>query len=1000
MKHLENPEIFQINRLEAHSDHKYFESFEALQIGKTNLKKCLNGTWNFKYSKNLKEKPENFYDKNFDYSSWGTIKVPGHIQLQGYDKPHYTNTAYPWDGHEVIFPPTIPKEFNPVGSYIRTFEVPKTWDKDKIFISFQGVESAFNVWVNGEFVGYSEDTFTPSEFDISKFVVEGENKIAVEVVKWASGSWLEDQDFWRFSGIFRDVYLYTTPKLHVKDIFVKTNLDNEYKNSSLDLEIKLNETNLDGIIYFELFDKEDNLILESKKVNCAEEFFTLSEKVENVNLWSAENPYLYKIVLYVEVKGDVVEVVPQNIGFRKFEMIDKVMHINGKRIVFKGVNRHEFNCYTGRVVSEEDMLWDIKFIKQNNINSVRTSHYPNNSRWYELCDEYGIYLIDETNLESHGSWQKMGACKPDWVVPGDEPMWLGAVLDRAKSMLERDKNHPSIIIWSCGNEAYGGKNIFEMSEYFRERDSSRLVHYEGVWWDRRYNDTSDMESRMYAKVPDIEEFLKDNPTKPFISCEYTHSMGNSNGNMFKYTDLEEKYPLFQGGFIWDYMDQGLMTKNRYGEEFLAYGGDFGDQPTDFHFCGNGIIFADRTPTPKIQEVKYLYSNVKVIVKENEVTFKNQYLFTNLNEFIIRYSVKHEGKILYTSYIEIDVEPLTEKTVEIDFPKFDLTGEFINEVEVLLKEETLWASKNHEIVFGQYTYKVENPEKEEDLLPIIENSDVNLGIKGKNFHFIFSKSASSLVQLKYNDLKFLNSLPMPNFWRAQVDNDRGNKMPSRYGQWKIASLYPKCTNFEVIEENGKAGIEYTYDLCTNPQAFCKVKYLVNSKGKISVSTKYIGVEGLPDMPLFGMSFKVEADYENVKWYGNGPEENYSDRKCGAKLGIYKNKVIDNMTPYLMPQECGNKTDTRWFEVLDNKGTGLKISSNEPFEFSALPYTAHELESAAHHYELPKVHSTVLCINKFQMGIGGDDSWGAPTHDEFLLKSNKDLELNFDIEFVEK
>ena len=999
MKYLENPEIFQINRLEAHSDHKYYSSVLELDSNNMSFRKSLNGMWKFSYAKNLDLRIKNFYEKNYDSDSWDSIMVPGHIQLQGYDSPHYVNTMYPWDGHENILPPNVPKEFNPVGSYVKSFDVPKDWNKDRVFISFQGVESAFNLWVNGEFVGYSEDSFTPSEFDISKYLVEGENKLAVEVIKWCSGSWLEDQDFWRLSGIFRDVYLYSFGEVHIRDIFVKTELNENFDESNLLVELELeNPRNEEVELLFELYDKNNQLKSKSEGIKGLSKL-KLETNVENIKLWSAEDPYLYQMYIYVYDKnGNLLEVVPQKVGFRKFEMKNKIMHINGKRIIFKGVNRHEFNCYNGRAVKEEDMLWDIKFLKQNNLNSVRTSHYPNTSRWYELCDEYGIYLIDEANIESHGSWQKMGACKPDWTVPGNKPEWLDLVLDRAKSMVERDKNHPSILIWSCGNESHGGENLFKMSEYFRERDSSRLVHYEGVFWDRSYNDTSDMESRMYAKVADIEIYLNDNPSKPFINCEYTHSMGNSNGNMHKYTELENKYPMYQGGFIWDYIDQAIMTKDRYGKEFLAYGGDFGDQPTDFHFCGNGIVFADRTPTPKIQEVKQLFSDFKLYPNDNGVLIKNESLFTNCSEFDLKYIIKRDGKEIYSNKTTVNVEPLTEKQIDLCLPKYTEMGEYILEVSFVLKNETIWGEKNHEICFGQYVYEIQGEtELVKDKKIFIENSDINLGVKGKNFHIIFSKNYGFMVSVKYNDKQFLKFPPMPNFWRAQTDNDRGNKMPQRYGQWKIASLYPKYINFEVIEEIDRATIVYTYDLCTTPQAFCRVAYTVDSHGKIIVKMSYDGVEGLSEMPAFGMGIKIPAEYENVKWYGNGPDENHSDRKHGARLGIFENKVKDNMTQYLMPQECGNKTDVRWFSISDNQGMGLKISAKTPFEFSALPHTSHEIENANHHFELPNIHNTVLTINKTQMGVGGDDSWAAPVHDEYLIPSDKKIEFEFEIEF---
>lgn len=1000
MKHLTNPEIFQINRLEAHSDHKYYSGVEELKEGKMSYRQSLNGNWKFSFAKNLNLRPVDFYKENYDYSGWGTIVVPGHIQLQGWDAPHYVNTMYPWDGHNYILPPEVPTDYNPVGSYMKTFEVPKNWNKKRVFVSFQGVESAFNLWINGNFIGYSEDSFTPSEFDISEFIKEGENKIAVEVIKWCSGSWLEDQDFWRLSGIFRDVYLYSYGEIHVEDIFIKTELDETYKNSVLSLEMKLENKNKQEVeVYFELFDKEGNLIINSSKTKIRETELIFSEEIGNVNLWSAENPYLYDLYLYLKnSQGEIIEVIPQKVGFRKFEMKNKIMHINGKRIVFKGVNRHEFNCYHGRAVKEEDMLWDIKFLKQNNLNSVRTSHYPNNSRWYELCDQYGIYLIDETNIESHGSWQKMGQCKPDWVIPGDKKEWLGVVLDRAKSMVERDKNHPSIIIWSCGNESHGGENLFKMSQYFRERDSSRLVHYEGIFWDRRFNDTSDMESRMYAKIEDIEAYLNDNPSKPFINCEYTHSMGNSNGNMHKYTELENRYPMYQGGFIWDYIDQGIMTKDRYGKDYLAYGGDFGDKPTDYNFCFNGIVYSDRRPSEKVQEVKQLFSNFKLYPNKNDVLIKNESLFTNCNEYILKYALKKDGEKIFTDKLIADVEPLSEKTVKLNIPDCFEKGEYIVEVSLHLNSETLWGEKNHEIVFGQHVFTVEGEQQQLTGKKFsVENSDVNLGVKGENFHIIFSKAYGRLVSVKYNDRQFVNVPPMPNFWRAPTDNDRGNKMAQRYAQWKIASLYAFPVGLEIKEGDKNVTIIYTYDLQTTPKAYCKMAYTVNSRGKISVEITYEGVNEISMMPAFGISMKIPAAYENLKWYGNGPHESYSDRKHGARLGIFENKVTDNLSAYSAPQECGNKTEVRWFSICDNNGLGLKISAKTPFEFSALPYTSHELENASHHFELPKVHNTVLTINKIQMGVGGDDSWGSLTHEEYLIPSDKNLKFEFDIEF---
>ena len=623
---LENPEVFRVNRIDAHSDHLFYENLKDVSLGyDMPLRQELNGKWRFAYAINPERREKDFYKEGYNCSSFDYIEVPGHIQMQGYDKCQYINTMYPWDGVEELRPPHISKEYNPVGSYIKYFNLKDELKGKRVFISFQGVETAFYLWINGEFIGYSEDTFTPSEFEITDYIKENEeNKLAVEVYKRSSASWIEDQDFWRFSGIFRDVYLYGIPEIHIRDLFVKSTLDENYEKGMLniDLNILASEENKVYSIKSYLKDRDNNLVYDFGSVKLEGTKTNLKTTVNDVKPWSAEEPYLY--TLYVEVldeNNNIIEVVPQKVGFRTFELKDKIMHINGKRIIFKGINRHEFNSRKGRAITKDDMLWDIKFMKQHNINAVRTSHYPNQSLWYDLCDEYGIYLIDEANLESHGSWQKMGKCDPEWNIPGSLPEWKEVVLDRAESVLERDKNHPSILIWSCGNESYAGENILEMTKYFHKKDDTRLVHYEGVFWNREFDDTSDMESRMYAKPKDIEEYLKSNPKKPYISCEYMHAMGNSCGGMKLYTDLENKYPMYQGGFIWDYIDQAIEVE-RDGVKTLAYGGDFDDRATDYCFCTDGIVYADRTLSPKAQEVKRLYSNIDIIPDKNGVTINN------------------------------------------------------------------------------------------------------------------------------------------------------------------------------------------------------------------------------------------------------------------------------------------------------------------------------------------------------------------------------------------
>lgn len=612
---LENPEVFQVNRCEAHSDHRFYQNREEMELGYSALVQCLNGKWKFSYAENPSERDAEFYKKEESCREFSDIKVPGHIQLQGYDRCQYINTMYPWDGREELRPPYISKEYNPTASYVKYFRLEEALKGKRIFLNFQGVETAFYVWLNGEFVGYGEDSFTPSEFEVTDFVCEGENKLAVEVYKRSSASWLEDQDFWRFSGIFRDVYLYAVPSVHIRDMFVRGDLKNNYTEGTLEAELQI-LGELRGEIHAVL--RDENHICVTTSVLPVNENVRIVMEPGKVRTWSAEEPYLYTLEITIrDIKGKTVEIVCQNVGFRSFEMIDNIMCINGRRIVFHGVNRHEFNAHRGRCITREDMMWDIRFLKENNINAVRTSHYPNQSLWYELCDRYGTYLIDETNLESHGSWQKLSVCEPSWNVPGSLPEWKDAVLDRAKSMLERDKNHPSILIWSCGNESYAGEDILAMSRYFHERDDSRLVHYEGVFWIREYDHISDMESRMYAKPEEIAEYLRSPGAKPYISCEYMHAMGNSLGGMELYTELEDMFPGYQGGFIWDYIDQAIFKKEESGKERLVYGGDFDERATDYCFCTNGIVFADRTYSPKVQEVKQLFSNIRIKVDEKK-----------------------------------------------------------------------------------------------------------------------------------------------------------------------------------------------------------------------------------------------------------------------------------------------------------------------------------------------------------------------------------------------
>ena len=1001
---VKDPQYFKDGRMDAHSDHTYYRDGEEVQEKETSFRYDLNGIWKFHYARNYGSAIPGFEKTEYCCKDWDDIRVPAHIQMEGYDVPQYANVQYPWEGHEDIHPGEIPEHFNPVASYVKYFEVPEEMQGKRLFISFQGAESGIALWLNGHFVGYSEDSFTPSEFELTEYVKEGENKLAAQVFKWTASSWCEDQDFFRFSGIYRDVYLYTVPEVHVYDLQIRAIPDETL--SAAALEIRTNTWGK-GEIKITL-SRAGETVIEDKKALDGEEIYAW--KVENPVLWSAEDPQLYDLTMEIyNESGELQEVIPQKVGFRRFEMKDGIMTLNGKRIVFKGVNRHEFSSVSGRHVSEEELRKDLKIMKQNNINAIRTCHYPDASLIYQLCDEYGIYMIDETNLESHGSWDIAEFTKDyTYVVPHDKPEWLDMMLDRANSMYQRDKNHAAILIWSCGNESFGGKDIFEMSQFFHKADPTRLVHYEGVCHDRRYNDTSDMESQMYPSVEAIKEFLAKDDSKPFVCCEYTHAMGNSCGAMHKYTDLTDTEPKYQGGFIWDYIDQSIYKKDRYGKEFQAYGGDFGERPTDYNFSGNGIAYGgNRDASPKMQEVKFNYQNITAEVSADSVKVINKNLFVNTDIFDCKVTVAKDGKVIRKASLATAVAPLSEEVYALPLAKEEKPGEYAVTVSFHLKEDKVWAKAGHEVAFGQYVYKVEVPKKACPEGVEVIRSTHNIGVRGAHFEVLFSVLNGGLTSYKYAGKEMIEAIPKPNFWRAPTDNDCGNLMGMRYGQWKIASMYLSHKDFRKgpygpgnipeVEVNEKTvKVTYTYLMPTTPTSKCKLSYEVFGDGRVKTTLTYDPVKELGDMPEFGVIFKFNADYDRVEWYGLGETETYSDRKKGAKLGIYANKVADNMARYMVPQECGAKEEVRWAKVTDRKGRGMLFEMDEnngPMMFSALPYTPHEMENAMHPYELPEVHYTVVRVAKDQMGVGGDDSWGARTHEEYLLKTDKKMEFSF-------
>ena len=1020
IKKIHDPKFFKENCMAAHSDHVAYADEKEAEERKSSFRLPLDGVWKFHYARNYAQTVSGFEAEDFDCKSWEDIRVPAHIQMEGYDIPQYVNIQYPWDGREDVWRDTVPSEFNPVASYVKYFTLPEGFMKNGLYISFQGVESGFALWLNGQYVGYSEDSFTPSEFDLTPYVKEGENKLAVQVFKWTSSSWCEDQDFYRFSGIFRSVYLYTMPKVHVYDLKVQPVVDEAVLNADLLVTMQMRgegkaRLTLTGSRNYSVLEEKEEQIIFSEELPVSEGEVHFEKEVKKPDLWSAEIPNLYTLTIECfDQNGERSELVSQRIGFRRFEMKDGIMTLNGKRIVFKGVNRHEFSSISGRAVTKEEVLKDIVTMKQNNINAIRTCHYPDASIIYDLCDEYGLYMIAENNLESHGSWDAAmhGSVPKDTIVPGDNMDWEPMMLDRVNSCYQRDKNHPAVLIWSVGNESYGGKVIFDMSEKFRVLDPYRLVHYEGIFNDRRYEATSDMESQMYTSVENVKKFLAEHKEKPFIMCEYTHAMGNSCGAMHKYTDLTDTEPRYQGGFIWDYIDQSILKKDRYGKEFQAYGGDFLERPTDYNFSGNGICYGgDRDPSPKMQEVKFNYQNISVLFeKDGKFTVVNKNLFAGTDQFRCVAVLQKNGVVIKKQEIKTAVPPLSSSDYEIPFAVLRADGqdqkkeepdvEYALTVSFLLKEDRSWADAGHEVAFGQKIYKKSTVFHASQKPIRVVHGKVNIGVKGEDFDCLFSMLNGGLVSYRYAGKEMIEKIPMPNFWRAPVDNDNGSMAPARYAQWKIASMYISHRNggmfdnvpTKVEEKDNTVKITYTYFMPTTPASKCQVAYTVFGDGTIETKLMYDPVEGLPDMPEFGMMFWFNADYDNLTWYGMGPDETYADRRHGAKLGIYSNKVADNMAKYLVPQECGNKVGVRYARLVDAKGRGILFEGDE-LSFSALPYTPHELENAAHVYELPQVHHTIVRVAMAQMGVGGDDSWGSWVHPEYHIDATKPLEFTF-------
>ncbi len=1002
-KWLADPRIVQVNRLAPHSDHSFFLSEPAAESGRNPWRQSLSGDWYFEWAATPDAGDPEFYLREDPASAMDTIPVPCHMEMAGYGQPQYTNTTYPWDGSEVIVPPQIPREYNPTGRYLRTWTMPEEWQGHKVHLTFEGAESALFVWVNGHFAGYSEDSFTPAEFDVTEWLKPGENRIAAEVVKWCTGSWMEDQDFFRFSGLFRDVVIYAVPDCHVRDLFVRQAFPEGIGGPAvLTLETSLEGESLCGEAEVRLLAPDGNRAFNGRFSVGKENRWEI--RVGNPILWNGENPVLYTLQIRLFGKdGRLLELASQRTGLRQVEIRDGIFCLNGQRLIFRGVNRHEFSCTAGRAIGEEDMRRDLRILKEMNINAVRTCHYPNQSRFIELCDEAGIYLIDETNLESHGTWAAAVPVQPEWNVPGGHPEWKEAALDRARNMLERDKNHPSVLLWSLGNESFAGENMREMAKFLRSRDGSRPVHYEGVCHCREFDDISDVESRMYLPPDGVAEYLESSPGKPFMLCEYMHSMGNSCGGMKSYTDMEDRYPMYMGGFIWDYLDQALLTENEDGVPFLGYGGDFDDHPNAGNFSGDGLLYADRRLSPKAAEAKALYAPVRITVSETKVRIENRRFFTDTGIYHFTAEYYEDGVLKESRVLPVPaVSPGETAELPHGFQK-EKTKETTIRVLANLAEDEAFLSAGHEAAFGEWTGgRTEEPGfLNEENLPqvcgtVSETGDEfrvipgwdTLGVRGRNFHYRFPLGPGDSISLRRGDRELLAGNPRLIFWRAITDNDRAAGSLISQGFWQAADHGQTRVRAEwKTDEQGCPEVTYEYRLPGGAEYEpVRLAYRVLPDGTLEVRTDWPQMPVPEGPPALGVEFRLKKSFSRLTYFGLGPEENYIDRNHGVKLGLYETTPADSMARYLKPQECGNHTGVRQLTLTDEDGRGLQFSAlTVPMEASALPWSSRQLEEAEHRFELPEPSYTWVRILACQQGVGGIDTWGARPEKQYLLDS---------------
>lgn len=966
-KYWEDLSVMEVNREKPRAYYIPYADEKAVmekKRGNSPFYQTLNGGWKFKYLSSVNCVEDGFYEENAEISSWDDLIVPSCWQVKGYDQCHYTNVNYPFP----CDPPYVPDK-NPVGLYVRDFNVSDRWNEKQKYVVFEGVNSCFYLWVNGKFVGYSQGSRIPAEFDLTEYLRLGKNRIAVMVLKWCDGTYLEDQDLWRYSGIFRDVYLLARDKEHIRDVFNRQILSDDFKKAVINCEIsalgacdvRLELKNNNG----ELFATEKALISGEGKIDI---------EVENPVLWNAENPYLYKLFIY---SGS--EVICFNVGFRKVEIKDSVFTVNGKAIKLKGVNRHDSHPELGQTIPLNHMIKDLMVMKRHNVNTIRTSHYPNDPRFHDLCDEYGFYLVDEADLECHGV-ARVG----DFHMLTKNPEWEKAFVDRAIRMVERDKNHPSVIIWSMGNESGYGVNHIAMAKWTRNRDNTRLVHYEGAA--AKYNghpDTEclDMNSRMYASVEEIGDYaINEENKKPLFLCEYSHAMGNGPGDLKDYWDVIYKHPKLMGGCVWEWCDHGIKTKAPNGQEFYAYGGDFGDKPNDGNFCIDGLVYPDRIPHTGLLELKKVIAPVRLEaedLKKGTIKITNLYDFIDLSDIVLMWKVEKDGQLVGQGEIsDLTVEPQKTETFQIPYDLSQVSkGRYFLTVSCLQRKDTAWAERGYEITFEQFELPVAREVVSENsyMAPIkVEEKEHLLIIEGFDFCHIFDMFAGGFIKISRNYVDMINSVTKFNVWRAPTDNDRNVKhkwMQEGYERAQMKVYSAKITNCS------DTSVEITVNFSLGgyiklPILKGEAVWTVDGSGQISLDTKVKVRDELIFLPRFGLQLSMIQGSEEIEYFGYGPHENYIDKRHSVRKSRYLTTIDDMFENYVMPQENGSRYGTEWAIVSNEQGMGLRFTGCPEFSFNAAHFTPEDLSEAAHTYELNKRKETIVNIDYKMSGVGSN------------------------------